>query len=1071
MRFLGLSALILVLFAGSCKRDGLPPEVAAEVQQLRNLGKAFYENPGSAENAVETLKRALDLNPSSAREKINYGLALLRAGKGDEGLAQLVEAQQQDPSIPHTWFNLGIEYKKLGEAEKAIEQLERMAELAPDLAKTQYNLGQLYKQVERDADAVAKFELAAQLDPALAAPHFQLYNMFRREDRERARTELEEFKRIKALQDETGLDEDVDWSFYSELYDPIDPGKPAAAARTVTFEAVELAQAPTGAPLGVLALDADANGSVDLLAWSDAAGFLSTGTPQGRTSVAVAALASASGVDAGDPDNDGFPDLCIVSSQRAVVVPNAAGSFGTAQNLAEGDFSACLWHDFDHDGDQDLVLFGAANKLLRYADDADTPLAGRFQAVEFPFVAGKRGLGAVAVELFEDNGVDLVIAYEGGVYVHEDRKLGRYDAGLAVDGVAVSAGATRLDAVDLDNDGFFDVAVTPAEGETVILRNDRTGRLAAGPAVDRTLAWADTQNRGWLDALTTDGVLVNQGGLDFADAASEGLTAAAFAASADFDGDGKTDVAAIGASSAILAFNRTAVDNAWARIGLAGVKSRKTAAGARVEVKAGQAYVKRQYAGYPIVVGLGSQDRIETVRVTWPNGLIQNEAEQPVNQSINYEEKPRLSGSCPMIFTWNGAEFEYISEVLGVAPLGASLGDGKFFPVDHDEYVYLTPDQLVARDGFFEVRVTEELREVAYLDQIKLIALDYPEDVEIYTNEKFKAPPFPEFQLFAVRENDKVRPTQAVDHEGRNVLNRVWSRDGRYVDGFRRTFRNTAEAHSLTLDLTGLQGDSNSKLFLHGWVDWAAASEIVAGAQTRSAATQMPVLQVRDDSGEWRTVISDLGLPGGSARTMVVDLTGKFLSDSREVRILTNMCVYWDEIYAADGVVSPQAQRHELSPADAELRFRGFSANLIHPERLEPEGFDYAEVRPVSSWDPTPGHYTRFGDVRPLLDEIDDMMVIMGAGDELALRFRAADAPPSPEGMKRAYLLFFDGWAKEHEANTAFGDTVEPLPFHQMSGYPYAADETFPAADKYRRYLQQYVKRPALRLNRPLYQR
>ena len=487
----------------------------------------------------------------------------------------------------------------------------------------------------------------------------------------------------------------------------------------------------------------------------------------------IAALAGATGVDAGDPDNDGYADLCAVSAAGAAVIANEAGVLGERASVAEGAFDACLWHDFDHDGDLDLFLLGAENKLLRYADAPDQPLAGRFEAVEFPFVEGKRGLGAVALELFEDNGIDLVIAYEDGVYVHEDRKLGRYDEGLAVEGLSPGAGPARLDAVDLDNDGFFDVAVTPAEGETVILRNDRTGRLGAGPSVARTLAWADTQNRGWLDGVTPEGILLNQGDLEFAAVETQGLTAPSFAAAADFDGDGKTDVAGVGSSATTLALNRTAADNAWARIGLTGVKSRKTASGARVEVKAGLAYVKRSYEGYPIVVGLGGQERIETVRVTWPNGLIQNESEQPTGQSFNYEEKPRLSGSCPMIFTWNGEEFEYISEVLGVAPLGASLGDGKFFPVDHDEYVYLTADQLVERDGFFEVRVTEELREVAYLDQIKLFALDYPAEIEIHTNEKFKAPPFPEFRLFGVRERDKVRPLGAVDSRGRDVLDRV----------------------------------------------------------------------------------------------------------------------------------------------------------------------------------------------------------------------------------------------------------------------------------------------------------
>jgi hypothetical protein len=75
-----------------------------------------------------------------------------------------------------------------------------------------------------------------------------------------------------------------------------------------------------------------------------------------------------------------------------------------------------------------------------------------------------------------------------------------------------------------------------------------------------------------------------------------------------------------------------------------------------------------------------------------------------------------------MIFTWNGKRFEFITDVLGVAPLGASSGDGNFFPVDHDEYVSIPAEKLKAVDGTYAVRITEELREVSYLDQVKLLS-------------------------------------------------------------------------------------------------------------------------------------------------------------------------------------------------------------------------------------------------------------------------------------------------------------------------------------------------------------
>src|SRR6266705_1622327 len=66
----------------------------------RNLGKAFYENPTTQKEAVGEFKKALDLAPDSARERVNYGLALLRAGQTKEGIVELEKAQQRDPAIP-----------------------------------------------------------------------------------------------------------------------------------------------------------------------------------------------------------------------------------------------------------------------------------------------------------------------------------------------------------------------------------------------------------------------------------------------------------------------------------------------------------------------------------------------------------------------------------------------------------------------------------------------------------------------------------------------------------------------------------------------------------------------------------------------------------------------------------------------------------------------------------------------------------------------------------------------------------------------------------------------------------
>ena len=123
--------------------------------QHRNLGKGILRESDSRNlQAVNEFQKALDLAPAgSAREQLNYGLALLRAGNTAKGVAQLEKVQKAHPELPHTWFNLGLTFKKEGDGDRAIPQFERMVQLAPDEPVSHYHLGALYKQVNRMDDA------------------------------------------------------------------------------------------------------------------------------------------------------------------------------------------------------------------------------------------------------------------------------------------------------------------------------------------------------------------------------------------------------------------------------------------------------------------------------------------------------------------------------------------------------------------------------------------------------------------------------------------------------------------------------------------------------------------------------------------------------------------------------------------------------------------------------------------------------------------------------------------------------------------------------------------------------
>src|SRR5262249_11348409 len=219
--------------------------------------------------------------------------------------------------------------------------------------------------------------------------------------------------------------------------------------------------------------------------------------------------------------------------------------------------------------------------------------------------------------------------------------------------------------------------------------------------------------------------------------------------------------------------------NSFMSVRLEGVKNLKLATGAVVELKTGAWYQKRIYQGVPLLFGVRSYEQVDTLRITWTNGLIQNEIKEADRKNISYNEKQRLYGICPMIFTLNGTRFEFITDVLGVAPLGASSGDGQYFPVNHQEYIQIPAKSLESSAGDYEIRITEELREVSYLDKVQLLAVDHKAGEELFTNSKFQGPPYPKFRLYGVEH--KIHPLRAHDASGRDVRERLLKHDGHYV--------------------------------------------------------------------------------------------------------------------------------------------------------------------------------------------------------------------------------------------------------------------------------------------------
>jgi hypothetical protein len=143
---------------------------------------------------------------------------------------------------------------------------------------------------------------------------------------------------------------------------------------------------------------------------------------------------------------------------------------------------------------------------------------------------------------------------------------------------------------------------------------------------------------------------------------------------------------------------------------------------------------------------------------------------------------------------------------------------------------------------------------------------------------------------------------------------------------------------------------------------------------------------------------------------------------------------------------------------DANLRRLGFPLEYS-PDGRHPYVYTYDIIKPTSSFKMLKGTYTRYGPVETLLTEFDDRYVILGTGDEIAVRFDARALPPPGEGHTRSFILVSHAYCKDMDLYTATPDTVEPLPFREMSAYPYPASEHYPNGDEFRYYRQRFNTR------------
>ncbi len=1092
---LGIAEFNLQRYDEASLHFGKALELDSEQIHAHYMMGLIYRNQDQVDRSMDQFREVIRQDPADPSAHYYLGLLHSRQKQYDQAIAHLREVVSAEPYNASAYYNLAIALTRSGNREQGQKEMERFRNLQGKFGTT--TLGLRYLEQGR-------YSLA------LEATGDHLPG-----------TGKDPPKAIQVTFEEVGSSSGLEFQHAGTgLVGSFTVDSKSALEREIVpflGSGISFGDYDGDGKVDIFLSNAAAKDAVSALFHNEGEGaFLETGRGLGLDSRAKTMSALW-----GDYDNDGYQDLYLINYGPNLLYRNQENKtfLNVTEAAAVGGPSwgvGGAFVDYDHDGDLDLFVAnfvetspfpesgsrfpddfkGASNVLYRNNGDGSFTDVSEASGLSG---GGRKTLSVVCTDFDNRRDIDFYLVNLGqpnqlfsnqrdGSFVDVAPELGISDTGsgtgIGIGFLGLGGGAQptlalpTLDGAELSlwgqqqNRRYSPRALWPSSGSPVpdqvhssqLFDFDNDGDLDVLLATAPLFTQRDQPRRNFF-------LLENHNGAFHDVTADVGLNrfqglAVRGVGVADYDGDGDLDFAAnVNGGSPLLFKNQGGNQNNWISVATRGTNSNKLGLGTKVEIKSGRLYQKAEvYGGHgflsqnpPVLhFGLGKQVGIDTLRILWPGGVLQSEIDQPINQVLPVQELDRKGTSCPILYAWDGETYRFVTDFLGGSAYGYLLAPGVYNYPDTDEYVKLDRSRIGLKDGRLAITLNNQLEEVILFDLLELVAVDHPAQYEIYPDEKLlPGPPYLDFRLLTA--SGARPPLAATDGGGNDILPQISSIDRVYPTGFEKLpFKGYSQSHEMVLDL-GITASDRTLLLMHAWIDYADSTSNLAASQA-GVSLIPPYLQVQDDQGRWVTVLERMGFPAGLPKTMTVDLSGKFLSASRRIRIITNMCIYWDQVLVETGSPRQDYSVHRLKPEQTDLHFLGFP-DFLSTDGRSPKTYDYDRASPTAQWKVHVGGYTRYGDVRPLLQERDDMFVITRSGDEIEAFFDVTNLPELASGWVRDYLVYVHGFGKDMDVNSAEPDSVGPLPFHRMSAYPYPPGERYPDDEEHQRYLREWNTR------------